>query len=100
MRRAPRWQGAGRPTRIGGLSTPRTCSSRPARTLSGLPANLPTIAVALDHGPRSGEDHRLCSVAGSVRTIRKQKRHAFAEIGDGSTTRSLQAILEPGHAEG
>lgn len=37
---------------------------------------------------------------GSVRTVRKQKHHAFVEVGDGSTIHTLQAILEPPQAEG
>jgi len=35
-----------------------------------------------------------------VRSVRKQKRVAFAAIGDGSTTGSLQAVLKPEQAIG
>lgn len=44
---------------------------------------------------RSGKDEESLSVNGWVRSVRKQKRIAFAAIGDGSTTGSLQAVLKP-----
>ena len=34
-------------------------------------------------------------MAGWVRSVRKQKRIAFAAVGDGSTISSLQAVLKP-----
>jgi len=37
-------------------------------------------------------------VTGHIRTIRNQKRRSFVEIGDGSTIRSLQALLDPAQA--
>jgi asparaginyl-tRNA synthetase len=37
---------------------------------------------------------------GYVRTVRKQKRVAFAAIGDGSTLQTVQAVLSPELAEG
>lgn len=37
-------------------------------------------------------------IHGFVRSVRKQKRFAFAEISDGSTSQSLQAILTPDQA--
>ncbi|KAK5002029.1 asparaginyl-tRNA synthetase, partial [Cryomyces antarcticus] len=39
-------------------------------------------------------------VDGFVRTVRKQKRVAFAAIGDGSSLEPLQAVLKPEQAEG
>ena len=49
------------------------------------------IADILRHG--KNEDN--LSVNGWVKSIRKQKRIAFAAVGDGSTTQSLQAVLKP-----
>jgi asparaginyl-tRNA synthetase len=37
-------------------------------------------------------------VQGFVRSVRKQKHFAFAEITDGSTIQSLQAVLTPDQA--
>lgn len=42
--------------------------------------------------PRQGE--RVC-VDGWVRSVRKQKRIAFAALGDGSTLSPLQVVLPP-----
>lgn len=39
-------------------------------------------------------------MTGSVRTIRNQKHRSFLELGDGSTTQTLQALLEPTQADG
>jgi asparaginyl-tRNA synthetase len=38
------------------------------------------------------------TLKGFIRSVRKQKRFAFAEISDGSTVKSLQAILTPDQA--
>ncbi|OKL60541.1 hypothetical protein UA08_04344 [Talaromyces atroroseus] len=38
------------------------------------------------------------TLKGFIRSVRKQKRFAFAEISDGSTVQSLQAILTPDQA--
>ena len=38
-------------------------------------------------------------VNGIVRSVRKQKKYAFAHISDGSTERPLQAILSPEQAD-
>ncbi|KAK2808379.1 hypothetical protein FQN50_004764 [Emmonsiellopsis sp. PD_5] len=47
---------------------------------------------------RSPLDNQEIRVQGFIRSVRKQKRFAFAEISDGSTVKSLQAILTPGQA--
>jgi asparaginyl-tRNA synthetase len=39
------------------------------------------------------------TVHGYVRSVRKQKRIAFAAIGDGSTLQTVQAVLSPQLAE-
>jgi asparaginyl-tRNA synthetase len=38
-------------------------------------------------------------VHGWVRSVRKQKKIAFAALGDGSTLESLQAVLKPDQVE-
>lgn len=40
------------------------------------------------------------TVNGYIRSVRKQKRVAFAAIGDGSTLKTVQAVLSPQLAEG
>lgn len=47
--------------------------------------------------PCSLEDQEI-KVNGFIRSVRKQKRFAFAEISDGSTIQPLQAILNPAQA--
>ncbi|KAI8939560.1 hypothetical protein NX059_003324 [Plenodomus lindquistii] len=47
--------------------------------------------------PSGGGDLRI---NGFVRSVRKQKRIAFAAIGDGSTLQTVQAVLPPHLAEG
>ena len=60
----------------------------------------PTIASLLASRKLDGaQDNEDVVVDGFVRTVRKQKRHAFAEIGDGSTAESLQVLIEPAKAE-
>lgn len=50
-----------------------------------------SVADIIQHG---GNAERV-SVTGWVRSVRKQKRVAFAAVGDGSTIDSLQAVLKP-----
>ncbi|OAK95217.1 asparaginyl-tRNA synthetase [Phaeosphaeriaceae sp. SRC1lsM3a] len=45
-------------------------------------------------------DGQTLKVNGYVRSVRKQKRIAFAAIGDGSTLHTVQAVLSPELAEG
>lgn len=49
---------------------------------------------------RSPPDGETLTINGYVRTVRKQKRIAFAAIGDGSTLQTVQAVLAPQLAEG
>ncbi|KAF7593437.1 asparaginyl-tRNA synthetase [Aspergillus hancockii] len=49
------------------------------------------------NGPCSLEDQEI-KLQGFVRSVRKQKRFAFAEISDGSTVEPLQAFLKPAQA--
>lgn len=48
-------------------------------------------------GPCTLEDKEI-KINGFIRSVRKQKRFAFAEISDGSTVEPLQAILKPAQA--
>ena len=43
-------------------------------------------------------DNSEIQIKGFVRSVRKQKRWAFAQISDGSTVRPVQAILTPEQA--
>jgi len=49
---------------------------------------------------QSAQDNEALTINGYVRTVRKQKRIAFAAIGDGSTLQTVQAVLPPQLAEG
>jgi asparaginyl-tRNA synthetase len=46
----------------------------------------------------AGEVEQDVTVNGWVRSVRKQKRIAFAHVGDGTTARALQAVLKPEQA--
>ena len=60
----------------------------------------PSIASALALRPSDDRANVAIQVTGTVRTIRKQKHCAFLQLGDGSTVHSLQAVLNPDHAQG
>ncbi|KAF1830562.1 mitochondrial carrier [Decorospora gaudefroyi] len=78
------------------LCRPR-CSSTfcPANIAELLrPSPLPSPSQRV---PQAGETLRI---NGYVRTVRKQKRVAFAALGDGSTLQTVQAVLAPQLAEG
>lgn len=49
------------------------------------------------NGPCSLQEQEI-KVKGFIRSVRKQKRFAFAEISDGSTVEALQALLSPSQA--
>ena len=70
------------------------------RHLSSLAFNQQDIATILATDPGKEDSLQPTRVVGTVRTIRNQKRRSFVELGDGSTSRSLQALLEPHQAEG
>lgn len=55
-----------------------------------------SIAHILENGP---DDVRKVVVNGFIRSIRNQKQRSFANVGDGSTNKPLQAILTPEQAE-
>lgn len=61
-----------------------------------------SVNALLDRGTahRKSLQDGLVVVNGFVRSIRKQKRVAFAAIGDGTTLEPLQAVLKPEQATG
>lgn len=79
--------------------TARTASHN-ASTLTGNSHQDQDIATILNRKPDQHGTLQPTRVIGTVRTIRNQKRRSFVEIGDGSTSRSLQALLEPHQAKG
>lgn len=74
----------------------RRSSTYPERNIASLLARSPASA-SLGVEQSSGGTIR---VNGFVRTVRKQKRVAFAAVGDGSSLESLQVVLNPEQAEG
>lgn len=68
-------------------------------TRSAGPAPLRCVQVLQRsrNGPCDLEDQEI-KLNGFVRSVRKQKRFAFAEISDGSTVEPLQAFLKPAQA--
>ncbi|KAL8898958.1 MAG: hypothetical protein Q9207_006438 [Kuettlingeria erythrocarpa] len=70
------------------------------RSLSSARNILPTVASLLALRTIDNQEATAVHIAGSVRTIRKQKLRAFLEIGDGSTVHGLQALLSPDQAQG
>ena len=55
----------------------------------------PTIRQLLAQEP---DPHTTLSVTGHIKSVRKQKRVAFAALNDGSCPEGLQAVLSPDHA--
>lgn len=70
----------------GYLNTPRRHISR-----AGKPTGAPGIVALLDRT----EPASNVEANGWVRSVRKQKKVAFAAIGDGSTLEPLQAVMKP-----
>ncbi|KAF2444172.1 mitochondrial carrier [Karstenula rhodostoma CBS 690.94] len=67
----------------------------------------PSIAALLNPSSASSSPPRpasspgeLLTLNGFVRSLRKQKRVAFAVIGDGSSLKTVQAVLTPEQADG
>jgi hypothetical protein len=72
---------------------------RPRCSSTFRPSNIAALLrPSAQHPPLP--DGGTLTVNGYVRTVRKQKRIAFAAIGDGSTLRTVQAVLPPQLAEG
>lgn len=70
----------------------RNASSAAAKGSSPRGNSIATI-LARDASIEDAEVH------GWVRSVRKQKKIAFAALGDGSTLDSLQAVLKPEQVE-
>ncbi|PWO25984.1 AsnS, Aspartyl asparaginyl-tRNA synthetase, partial [Pyrenophora tritici-repentis] len=78
-----------------------TCRPRCSSTFG--PSNLAELlpkSPLPSSSPKSPLDGETLTINGYVRTVRKQKRIAFAAIGDGSTLQTVQAVLDPSLAEG
>ncbi|KLJ08500.1 asparaginyl-tRNA synthetase [Blastomyces silverae] len=71
---------------------------RCAQLLDASRTTTTTATTTAHDGDSSSLDNRQIRVQGFIRSVRKQKRFAFAEISDGSTIKSVQAILTPGQA--
>lgn len=64
-----------------------------------LNATTTTTTDAIDQELKAHKyENEEITLKGFIRSVRKQKRFAFAEISDGSTVKSLQAILTPEQA--
>lgn len=83
-------------------STETRVAQRPWRRNNASTTNLrlPNIHSALALRTRHDQQTTAIEVAGSVRSVRKQKSRAFLAIGDGSTVHVLQAVLHPDQAQG
>ncbi|OOF96657.1 hypothetical protein ASPCADRAFT_206846 [Aspergillus carbonarius ITEM 5010] len=69
---------------------------RPAARPAG--STLLRCAQLLESQKGSSWEDQEIKLNGFIRSVRKQKRFAFAEISDGSTVKPLQAILKPSQA--
>lgn len=67
----------------------------PMRWVRRLPL---TIKQVLEQSTASTSQQEEITVTGWVRSVRAQKRVAFAQINDGSCFKSLQAVLTPEEA--
>lgn len=59
---------------------------------------LRNLAIS-DSQDASEKEEQTVSIAGLVRSVRRQKKVAFAHISDGSTLDPIQAILNPDQAK-
>jgi asparaginyl-tRNA synthetase len=58
------------------------------------------VARLLDWKPADGAGARDVVVNGYVRAVRKSKASQFVDVGDGSTRKSLQAVVPRAQGEG
>jgi asparaginyl-tRNA synthetase len=77
-----------------GQCSPRCSSTFAPRTIAALLTKSAQQPASL-----SGETQSLI-LNGFVRTVRKQKRVAFAAVGDGSSLQTVQVVLSPELASG
>lgn len=80
--------------------TPSSClAANRLRCAELLNATTTTTAETIDgQSDAKKYENEEITLKGFIRSVRKQKRFAFAEISDGSTVKSLQAILTPEQA--
>jgi hypothetical protein len=72
------------------------------RWLSNTPwcrSTITSIAALIDPLNMNTLEGGTITVNGFIRTVRKQKRIAFAAVGDGSSVDSLQVVLRPEQAD-
>lgn len=79
------------------LRHPRCSSTFCPTAIAELLRPAAPLSSSARHTPLDGE---TLTVNGYIRTVRKQKRVAFAALGDGSTLQTVQAVLPPQLAEG
>lgn len=81
------------------LASHRTASARARRYISSSGATF-TVAQLLESDTVSQDapSDKSVTLNGFVRTVRKQKRVAFAAIGDGTSLDAVQAVLTPEQA--
>ena len=85
----------GRPDRIAKASF----ALQPLRKISRSSKISTATVAALLETPASNTPGDV-AVTGFVRSVRKQKKHAFVTLGDGSSYEPLQAVVHPDHAHG
>ncbi|KAH9862117.1 hypothetical protein IAQ61_010320 [Plenodomus lingam] len=78
------------------LRRPRCSSTFSPTNIAALLKPAP-LSTSPQNAPSDGQP---LTINGFVRSVRKQKRIAFAVIGDGSTLQTVQAVLPPQLAEG
>ncbi|KAF2501794.1 mitochondrial carrier [Lophium mytilinum] len=76
---------------------PVVFAAQPTASCCQLLVAAPSLSAGAE--PLARSDGTI-TVNGFIRTVRKQKRVAFAAIGDGSSLQPLQAVLSPEQAEG
>jgi hypothetical protein len=60
----------------------------------------PRTVKSLLFSPSPPAEGDVCSVNGWVRSVRTQKHVAFVALGDGTTLKPLQVVLQPDQADG
>lgn len=68
------------------------------RSASSLQKSANIASLLKSSAENVGDTEPEIEVNGYVRTIRKQKRIAFAAVGDGSSLQPVQAVLTPDQA--
>jgi asparaginyl-tRNA synthetase len=86
------------------LALPLSPAPRAATRCSSTSSAAPSIAALFEQSSSSSSPPRSpdepLTLNGFVRSVRKQKRVAFAALGDGSSLKTVQAVLTPEQADG